>query len=664
MKSIMMFTKDKKSKKNGEEEKDNKCFRFLPGILGLLQRVVLLSIPIIGILFILNVHMYLKLYIYTEQYIGLFLALVFAGFFLSTPASKRSPRNNLPWYDVLLVMAGLSAGLYIMFYYPQVARGLGQLTIERVVLGCMMILLILEGIRRFAGWVLVSVIAFFICYGCFAVYFPSPLQGLPVSWERLVTYIYLDPNSMLNLINLAAGIALSFIVFGQYMISFGGGNHLTNIALTIFGRYRGGAAKAAVVGSSLLGTLSGGSMSNVLISGSVTIPLMIRSGYKPAMAGAVESVASSGGNIMPPVLGVAAFLMAEYLSISYASVAIAAIVPALLFYAIFFIQVDLHAAKEGLRGLPVTEILKAKKNLHEAWVVLPCILVLVYLLMVVRLSPSTAGVVASFIAVPVLLIAKSSRKGFLKRLLSALENASRMLLNISIIICGAGIIVGIANSSGLGYNLAYLLVSLGGGNLLLLLILAAASSIILGMGMPSVPAYVLVATLIAPALEQLGVVPLAAHMFIFYFAMVSNFTPPVALACFAASTISGANPNQTGFYAMRLGILAYILPFLFVYSPALLLLSNSLLVIILSMITAILGTFSLGIGLVGYFYQPVPLIRRLLFAIGGIALLVPFQEPITNSCIFLSGFGLLLTIILLLFEAKINKISSNLQVCK
>ncbi len=268
--------------------------------------------------------------------------------------------------------------------------------------------------------------------------------------------------------------------------------------------------------------------------------------------------------------------------------------------------------------------------------------------MVVRLSPSTAGVVASFIAVPVLLIAKSSRKGFLKRLLSALENASRMLLNISIIICGAGIIVGIANSSGLGYNLAYLLVSLGGGNLLLLLILAAASSIILGMGMPSVPAYVLVATLIAPALEQLGVVPLAAHMFIFYFAMVSNFTPPVALACFAASTISGANPNQTSLYAMRLGVLAYILPFLFVYSPALLLLSNSLLVIILSMLTAILGIFSLGIGLVGYFYQPVPLIRRLLFAIGGVALLVPFQEPITNSCIFLSGFGLLLTIILFL----------------
>ncbi len=630
-------------------------FRMLPGLLGIVQHVILCSIPVIGILFIMNVHMYFGLYIYTEQYIGLFLALIFASVFLSTPATEKSPRNYLPWYDALLVLTGLVVGLYLTWYYPVISVTQGELLLERAVLGVITILIILEAIRRFTGWVLFSVISAFIFYGFYAHLFPGTLRGLSTSWKKLSIYLYLDPNSMLNLIVIAASIALAFIFFGQILLSFEGSKHLTNIALLGFGRYRGGAAKTAVVGSSLLGTLSGGSISNVLISGSVTIPLMIRTGYRPEMAGAVESIASSGGNLMPPVMGVVAFLIAENLGISYADVAIAAIVPALLFYLICFVQIDLQAGKEGLRGLHKSDIPKAQTVLREAWVVIPCIGILVYLLMIVRMTPAIAGVISSIVSTPFLLLSRDVRKGIMRRIFSALEGSGRMLMNIAVIIAGAGIIVGIANVSGFGFNVTYTLSIIGANNKILLLILAAGASVILGMGMPSVPAYALVATLVAPALVQLGVLPIAAHLFIFYFSMVSNWTPPVALACFAASTISGASANRTGLIAMRLGVLAYILPFLFVYSPALILKSDSWVVILTSVVTAIIGTVLLGIGLVGYLFQHIPKIRQVLYCIAGAALLIPIQDTITIRGAAINGSGLIFAVLLILWELRCNR---------
>ncbi len=629
-------------------------FRVLSGYLGLFQRVLLCSVPIVGILFMMNIHMYFGWYFYTEQYIGLFITLILVGTFISTPATRRSPRNRLPWYDALLALAGLPAGLYLTFYYPELAMRLGSLSPDRAILGAITILLVLEAIRRYAGWVLVIVISIFILYGRYANLFPGTLHGRATSWERLASYLYLDPNSMLNLIAIAAGIALAFILFGQVLISFGGGKHLTDIALLGFGRFRGGPAKAAVVGSSLLGTLSGGAISNVLISGSVTIPMMIRTGYKPAMAGAVESIASSGGNLMPPVMGAVAFLMAENLEVPYAEVAIAALVPAVLFYLVCFVQVDLQAGKEGLRGLDKSEILKRHEVLREAWVVIPCLGILIYTLLIIRLTPSTAGIITAFASVPILLMAKSARVNFMPRILATLEGTGKMLMNIGTIIAGAGIIVGIANISGFGFNLAYTLSIVGEGNLLLLLILAALTSMILGMGMPALPAYALLATLVAPALVQLGVVPMAAHLFILYFAMVSNWTPPIALACFAASTISGANPNRIGLIAVRLGILAYIIPFLFVYSPALILKSDSWIVIVASVATAVIGSVLIGIGLVGYLFQIVPTIRRVLFTIAGIALLIPFHQDMTIIGGIINGSGFLLSVFLILWEWRCN----------
>ncbi|MCL5960518.1 MAG: TRAP transporter fused permease subunit [Chloroflexi bacterium] len=645
-----MQAKDLEAKKQELIEAEEGPFRALPGAVGVLQRVLLCTIPVLGIIFIAGFHTYLGLMVYTEQYIGVFMTLIFVGAFISTPATKRAPRNRVPWYDVILALAGLPVGLYLMLYYPQIAMRLGELSLERTILGGLTILLILEALRRFVGWFLVIVVAMIVIYGRFADLFPGTLHGLPTSWDRLFAYLYLDPNSMLNLVALASGIALAFIFFGQVLTGFGGGAQLTELAVLAFGRFRGGPAKAAVVGSSLVGTISGGAVTNVMITGSVTIPLMIRTGYRPAMAGAVESVASSGGQIMPPVMGIAAFLIAENLGVPYADVALAAFIPAVLFYLACFVQVDLQAGKEGMKSIPKSMIPKSGPVLRNAWTIFPCLAILVYTLMVIRLDPSTAGVVSGFASVPFLVMAKAGRGHYLRRILSVLEGTGKMMMNIGIIMAGAGVIVGVAGVSGFGFNLAYTLTTLGKGNTLLLLVLAAIVSVILGMGMPSVPAYALVATLVAPALVQMGILPMAAHLFIFYFAIVSNWTPPVALACFAASVISGANPNKIGYIAMRLGILPCIVPFLFVYSPALIL-RGSWEAILASAITAMLGTLLLGIALVGYLFQMVPWARRVLFFVAGAALLIPFGQDVILG-IIVNGIGFVVAVPLLYVELQ------------
>ena len=626
-------------------------FRKLPGLLGRLQRGVLILIPLLGILYISNISTYLGLAFYTEQYVGLFITLCLMLTFLSTPATKRASRSHLPWYDALLAVLALPSGLYITVRYAYIVFHLGDISIERTVLGTITILLILEGVRRFAGLVLVGVICCFILYGRYADLFPGSLQGIGTPWKRLVTFLYIDPNSILGQMTLAAGIALAFIFFGECLTAFGGANHLGNLAITVLGRFRGGSAKASVGMSSLVGMITGGAVNNAIITGQVTIPLMTKAGYNLTYAGAVEAVASSGGAIMPPVMGIIAFMIAENLAMPYADVALAAIVPAVLFYVALFIQVDLDAGKKGFKRVPKDEVSKARAALREGWVILPCLAILIYTLMVVRMDPSKAGVISGFISIPFLMLTKAGRGKYLQHFVDAFANTGKTLLSMSALIAGAGIIVGISAASGLGFNITYALTSISQNNLFLLLILAAIVSVILGMGMPAVPAYALVATLVAPALVKLGILPIAAHLFIFYFATVSNWTPPVALACFACSAITGANPNKIGWIAMRLGILAYIVPFLFVYSPALILRDNSFLIIVASVVTAVIGTVFLGVGLVGYLFQVVPTARRVLFGIAGFALLFPFKQGIMIGAI-LNAIGLIMAVALLWWELR------------
>ncbi len=651
-------SKDYTEQKKHVTKTDNVVFRTLPGILGLLQRFLLCLVPVLGILFITGIHTYLGWGLYTEQYVGLFITLVFVTAFLCTPASHKAPRNYLPWYDALLAILSLPIGLYLTFFYPQIVFRLGELSLARDILGVLMIFLILEGVRRFAGWIFVIVISTFILYGRYADIFPGALQGIGTPWARLIDFIYVDPNSILGQMTLASGLALAFIFFGNVLTSFQGAKHLGNLAIASLGGLRGGSAKAAVGMSSLIGSVSGGCTTNAMISGTVTIPLMTKAGYKPVYAAAVESVAASGGAIMPPVMGIVAFMIAENLGMPYSEVAFAAIIPALLFYVALFIQVDLEAGKKGFLGIPRAEISKARAALREGWAIIPCLGILIYTLMIIRLNPTFAGIISGFISILFLIMAKSGRGNFIQRFVATLEGTGRMLMIISALIAGAGIIIGVASVSGLGFNIAYALTCLSGNNLLILLVIAAVASIVLGMGMPPIPAYALVGTLIAPALVKLGVLPIAAHLFIFYFATVANWTPPVALACFATSALTGANPNHIGLISMRLGILAYIVPFLFVYSPALLLSGEKLILIVLSVATAVFGTWILGIGLIGFLYRIVPITQRVLFCIAGVSLLIPFNQDMKIGTI-VNAVGFFIAVTLLLWELKSRRSSTN-----
>jgi TRAP transporter 4TM/12TM fusion protein len=597
-------------------------FRRLSGAAAVLQRALLVSLPLAGILFILNVQDYLRIVIFAEQYVGLFLTLVLSSVFIGVRLNKSDRTERVPWYDWVLAAASLPAGLYVTYFYPQLVYVLGYITVERVVLGGLTILLILEALRRLVGWILVILVAFFVVYARFSYAFPGFLGTSGTPWDMLLNYLYLDPNSLLYLTRIAATIGLAFILFAEMLLVFGGGKFLTDLSFALMGRFRGGPAKVAVVASSLVGTVSGGPVTNVMLTGSFTIPMMKRAGYSPAMAAAIESVASTGGQIMPPVMGIAAFIIAEFVGIPYAEVALAALIPAILYYIALFIQVDLEAAKQGLRGLPDRDIPAPWPILRKGWLYLVPLVLLVWLLFGVGYDPSTVGVLSAFAALAIVPLTKEARGGFLPKLLEVLEGTGRVLLDLTVVLAGAGLVVGVMAVSGLSSNLSMALIQAGRGNLPLLLVLTAAVCVVLGMGMPSVAAYALVAVFVGPALTQMKIPALAAHLFIFYFAILSNFTPPVAIAAFAAAALAQANPMRTGFQAMRLGVLAYIVPFLFVFSPTLLLRGTPV-AIAMSFATAVCGAWLLGVALSGYLFEHLKAPFRILLGLAGLGLLIP-----------------------------------------
>jgi TRAP transporter 4TM/12TM fusion protein len=625
-------------------------FRRLNGSPAVLERVLLVAIPLAGILFVLNVQNYLRIVVFSEQYVGLFLTMVLASVFMGVRATKSERTDHVPWYDWVLAAASLPAGLYLTLFYPQIVYVLGYITLERIVLGALTILLILEALRRLVGWVLVVLVALFVVYARFAYVFPGFLGTSGTSWDILLNYLYLDPNSLLYLTRIAATIGLAFILFAEVLLVFGGGKFLTDLSFALMGRFRGGPAKVAVVASSLVGTVSGGPVTNVMLTGSFTIPMMKQAGYRPAMAAAIESVASTGGQIMPPVMGIAAFIIAEFVGIPYAEVALAALIPAILYYITLFIQVDLEAAKQGLKGLPARDIPLLWPIVRKGWLYLFPLVFLVWLLFGVGYDPSTVGVLSAFVALAMVPLMREARAGFFRKLLEVLEGTGRVLLDLTVVLAGAGLVVGVMAVSGLSSNLSMALIQAGGGNLALLLVLTAAVCVVLGMGMPSVAAYALVAVFVGPALTQMDIPPLAAHLFIFYFAILSNFTPPVAIAAFAAAALAQANPMRTGFQAMRLGILAYIVPFLFVFSPTLILRGDPL-AIAMAFATAACGAWLLGVALSGYLFEHLNAPIRILLALAGLSLLIPPTAMATATWIVNLGGAALAAALLVYLRA-------------
>jgi len=600
-------------------------FRRHTGLIGLIEKILLVLIPIVGILGIVDIFLFFRVGFWIQQYLAVLLALVLAVTPLIMPA-RREEQDKLPWYDLVFSVAGLVVGLHLAFFYPRLQLTLGSVTSERILLGMIAILLILEHCRRFFGWPLVIITGMFLLYAHFGYLVPGALSIRGISWQRIFTHLYIDSESLLGIpLRVTGTIVLAFILFGRMLFATGGGKFVSDAAMSLMGRYRGGAAKVAVVASSAFGTLSGSAVANVATTGIVTIPLIKRSGYDPHFAAAVEATASSGGQIMPPVMGAAAFLMATFLGIPYREVVLAAIVPAILYYFGVFMQVDLEAAKKGIRGLPRQELPSLKKVIADGWVFTVPVLVIVYALFILFADPDMAGLYASGSVLVMATLKKSSRINP-KKLLTILEDTGQGVLDILVIAAVAGLIVGVVFLTGLGYSFTQWLLETGGGSLFILLLIAAGAAIILGMGMTVTTAYIVVVILLAPALVQAGMVPIDAHMFVFYFAVLSFLTPPICVAIYAAASIAGSEPIRTALQAMRLGIVAYIVPFAFAFNPALLL-RGSPFQIISTIFFAMLGVGALSVGIEGYLFRSLNWLKRVLFVSGAIGLLSPLGIP-------------------------------------
>jgi TRAP transporter 4TM/12TM fusion protein len=588
--------------------------------------------------------------VFHEQYIGLFLALSLGAIFLLIPGSKRHVQR-IPWYDLAAAALGLFVGLYVFVMFPEISNSLGDIYTERVILGSITAILLAEACRRLVGWPLVIIASVFIFYAFFAYLFPGDFYGRGWSIGRLATYLYLDANGIIGQpLQIGASIVLVFVLFGEALYAIGGAAFLSDFALAVMGRFRGGQAKIAIVSSSLFGNISGSAVANVVVDGAFTIPMMKKAGYPAPVAAAIEAVASTGGQIMPPVMGAAAFLIAEYLAIPYAQVALAAFVPALLYYIALFIQVDLLAARNGIYGLPPAELPRLLPVLRRsAGFIVPLTVLIIWMFFLNR-RPEEAGLLAVASALVVGFLTPGVKLGP-RELLNILTNTGRGMLEIAAITGLAGVVIGVLQLTGLGFTLTLTLLNVGQNSAILLLILTAIVSIILGMGMPTTAVYVLLAVLVAPGLSKLGILPIAAHLFIFYFGMLSMVTPPVCLASYAAASIGKTDPVRTGWEAMRLCAIAYVVPFLFVFSPALLLI-GSWHAVAISIATAIVGAVLLGVGLVGYLFRPIGALKRLLFLVAAAGLLIPVVETgtYTNLTWAINAGGLLLAAIMIAIE--------------
>ncbi|MFC1867678.1 TRAP transporter permease [Thermodesulfobacteriota bacterium] len=587
-----------------------------------IQRLLLWAIPVMALLFNFDLPSHLGTPMIRQQYLGIILVLVLSSVFLSRPASLGSPREKVPWYDIILTLLSVVVGAYLIIYYPQIVSDIGELSTGRAILGTLALLLVMEACRRMTGWILVIISALFIFYAYFAFLFPGILYAKGTSWTRIAIHLYIDPNSLLGIpLSIVSTIVIAFILFGQVLFAMGGGDFFTDLATSLLGRFRGGAAKMALVSSALFGTISGSPVGNVVMTGTISIPLMKRTGYKPHVAAAVESVASTGGQLMPPVMGAAAFVMAEFLGMSYGKVAIAALVPAALYYLALFIQVDLEAGKTGITRIEEKDIPSFLAVLKNGWIFIIPILVIIYLLFFMNLNAAKAGFYAAAVSLAISFLRRNTRINF-KKFMAILEETGRTMLEVAVVCSVAGVVIGILTLTGLAFIFTLIVEQMGSANIMLILFMTALVALILGMGMPTTAVYVIVALTLAPAITKLGILPIAAHLFVFYWAMLSLFTPPICIAAFAAAAVSGTSAMRTGVTCMRLGIIAYLVPFVMVFDP-LLLLQGPAPLVILAIATAAAGTIAIGIAMSGYLFRSLKWGIRIILTLGGIGLLIP-----------------------------------------
>ncbi len=664
---------------------------------GKLKTIIYIYVVSVGLF-----HIYTSIFGNFEAYLqrALHLSMILPLVFIWWPISKKAPKDIVPFYDWILALLSMAPGIYIATNYWNISMRIVQVdpvTTSQLILGILLVILLLEASRRIVGMPLTIIAVIFLVYMVFASKISGLFQGISFSVPEIVEEIFLtDEGIFSSPLGVSATYVMIFLIFGGFLEKSGVGDFFMRFAQAFTGTQPGGPALIAVTSSCLFGSISGSAVANVYGTGTFTIPLMKKIGYPAYFAGAVEAVASTGGQIMPPVMGAGAFLMASFLGLPYRTIMIAAIVPALMYYGAVFLMVRLSAHKYSLKGLSI-EDLPSKKEVAKQWYMVIPLVGLVYFLLV-GFTPMRAAVFGillawivsffkpkseiasrrkhsiitgsvivviiglSFVFPHVAELISSSKMGlwglvvvfiaasFLndgmtpKDILDAIYSGVSGIPLVAIACAAAGIVLGSVALTGIGSKLVGFVLGFAKDFKFLGLLLIMVISIFLGMGLPTTGAYILASALGAPILVKMGIAPLAAHMFVFYFAVISNITPPVALACFAASSISGASPNKIGFQAVRLGFLAFVVPFAFCYDGGLLLQSNAL-ANILAIATAIVSVLALGYFWVGYIKHPIPFWMRGILLIAGIIALAPqlifvaIGAAVLVTCYILSATG-------------------------
>ncbi|KMK68490.1 TRAP transporter fused permease subunit [Puniceibacterium sp. IMCC21224] len=603
-------------------------WRDLHGAEKILGLGALLLPVLLASLWAVEVQRWIGVLIYKEQFLGLMLASGLTAVFVNIRARRSENGARVPWYDWILVAISLAGTLYVVINYHWLIYEMSGLEPLRIALGALLILAIFEAVRRLIGWTLIIVAVFFLLYARFGGMMPGIFAVPSSSWERIVIYSYLDTTALFGLpLDVAANTIVTFILFGAMLRITKGDTFITDLALCMMGKYRGGPAKVSVAASTLFGTVSGSAVSNVAVVGPISIPMMEKSGYPREQAAAIEAVSSTGGQIMPPVMGITAFLMADFLSVPYSDVVLAALLPALLYYVAVFVQVDLEAGKRGLRGISVADLPRFVATLKRGFGFIVPLGVLIYGVMFAFWAPGKAGLAAAAAALLVGMIDPRARPNRAE-IFGALVDTGRTVTSILILTAIAGLVIGALQLAGLAYSMSSILLALAGNSVLLILLMTAVICVVLGMALPTAVIYTMLAVLVAPALVDLGVDRMAAHLFIFYMGMLSMITPPVCFASFTAAAIAGANFWKTAIVGMRYGVAAYLLPFVFPFSMGLLM-EGTFLEIAWAVASAVLGLTAISAGLVGYLFRPLnPVFRVALIGAGFVGMMSPFGSQL------------------------------------
>lgn len=597
-------------------------YRRFAGWFGYVPKVLAISLSLYVIAFLVSFFGLVGITVLDGQHNGLFLMGILVLTFLLVPPTKSARRDRVPWYDIAFIVGSLVVTGYFVLNYRSMVRTVSLLSPTAAVMAVLTFVILCEATRRTLGWAMVILAVGIGAFALTSSYMPAMLRGAPVDFMSLLGYIYISPDGVMgNITTIASTVLIAFLIFSALLQVGGGADFFIKLSMALLGRFAGGPAKVAVVASALFGTISGSPVANAGVTGAMTIKMMKQTGYKAHFAGAVSATAATGGVLMPPVMGVTAFIMADFLGVSYSTVALAAMIPAALYFLSLFIQVDREAARLGLKGLPPSEIPSLGKTLKEGWYFAIPFAVLILFMFKLNYPAEEAAIYAAASLVPISFIRKENRLTP-RRILAGLQSGSEQMTTLGALMALTGVITAAFTVTGFMVAFSSRLVALSGGSILFMGLLAGVVSYLLGLGLSITVCYILLAILVAPAWELMGLPPMAAHMFLLYMGASSFITPPVAPPIYVTALIADAPFWKTGWAAMRIGVVVYLVPFYLIFRPALVFVGTPM-EIALAIVLSAIGVAAVAAGLAGYVTHRIGWPERILLFGGGFFIAIP-----------------------------------------